>query len=131
MRRAGQTSRFRLYKNPKRAKIAGVCAGLADYLDFDATLIRLGAVAGACFFPGPIILGYILLAWLLEDRPDGLYESEQEEAFWARVHVEPSGTTRDLRHKFRTIEKRLRDMEAYVTSAPYDLQRKFRDLEEE
>jgi len=30
----------RLVRNVQDKKIAGVCAGLADYLDIDATLVR-------------------------------------------------------------------------------------------
>ena len=34
----------RLYRNTQEAKIAGVCAGLADYFNVDVVLIRLIAV---------------------------------------------------------------------------------------
>lgn len=44
--------------------IAGVCAGLADYLGTDVTLIRVIAVALALFTGGAGILAY-LVAWAL------------------------------------------------------------------
>ena len=31
----------KLYLNPQNKKIAGVCAGLADYLEMDVTVIRI------------------------------------------------------------------------------------------
>jgi phage shock protein PspC (stress-responsive transcriptional regulator) len=36
-----------LYRIPKDGKIAGVCAGLADYFDMDVTLMRVLFVVGA------------------------------------------------------------------------------------
>jgi len=49
-------------------KIAGVCAGLADYFDLDATLIRiLWLVAVLCAGTG--LLAYIIL-WIV--LPEGL-----------------------------------------------------------
>lgn len=34
----------KLYRSVKDCKIAGVCAGLADYFDIDPTIVRLLAV---------------------------------------------------------------------------------------
>ena len=46
-------------------KIAGVCAGLADYLDADVTFVRLGWVA-LSIVPGLLIGGLLayVVAWL-------------------------------------------------------------------
>ncbi len=67
--------------------------------------------------------------FLLEDRPEDLYDSPEEEKFWQHVRTEPSGTARDLRHKFRDLEGRLRGIEAHVTSAEFELNRQINDLE--
>ncbi len=40
----------KLYRSLKDSKIAGVCAGLAEYWDIDPTIVRLVAV-------------FLLLAW--------------------------------------------------------------------
>ena len=42
-------------------KVFGVAGGVADYFDIDPTLIRLGFVASALFFPFAIV-GYLALA---------------------------------------------------------------------
>jgi len=55
-----------LRRLPAEGKIAGVCAGLADYFDVDVTLIRLAWVA-LSIVPG-LLLGGVLayaVAWLL------------------------------------------------------------------
>ncbi len=124
-------SRTRLYRNSREGRICGVIAGLADYLGINVSLLRL-AVIGACFFfAGPVVIGYIILAIALDDLPGDLYGSKEEKEFWRDVHTEPSGTTKGLRHKFRNIERRLRELEALVTSSQYELRRKFRDIEDD
>jgi phage shock protein C len=54
-----------LYRLPRQGKIAGVCAGLADYFDFDVTLIRVIFVVGIFITGGAAILLYIILAIIL------------------------------------------------------------------
>jgi len=55
----------RLVRSRSDRKIAGVCAGLADYLDLDTSLVRILWVfvtfASGCF---PGIIAYIL-AWII------------------------------------------------------------------
>jgi phage shock protein C len=49
--------------------IAGVCAGIAEYLDFDPSLVRIGYVIISIFsaaFPG--ILIYIILWIVVPER---------------------------------------------------------------
>jgi phage shock protein PspC (stress-responsive transcriptional regulator) len=55
---------------PSEQKIAGVCAGLADYLDVDVTLVRALWLA-LSIVPGAIIGGIFayLLAWIV--MPEG------------------------------------------------------------
>lgn len=53
----------KLYLSRSDKKIAGVCGGFAEYLDMDATLIRLIWVMTA-LFAGWGLLGY-LIAWLV------------------------------------------------------------------
>ncbi|WP_353217143.1 PspC domain-containing protein [Sandarakinorhabdus sp.] len=50
--------------NKTEAKIMGVCAGIANYFNIDATLVRIGFVAAALFgFGTPVIL-YLLIAFI-------------------------------------------------------------------
>ncbi|MDA0269447.1 MAG: PspC domain-containing protein [Chloroflexi bacterium] len=66
---AGSTPR-RLLRSQDR-KIAGVCGGIAEYLDVDPTLVRLGvAVLALLSFLGPIVLAYGLL-WIVVPESDG------------------------------------------------------------
>ena len=59
----------RFVLNPTRAKVKGVCAGLADWLGIDVLIVRLGIIV-ATLITGPVaVLLYILTGWLAsEDR---------------------------------------------------------------
>jgi phage shock protein C len=53
--------------NRNRAKVMGVCAGLADWLQVDVLIVRLGVVL-ATLMTGPVtVLVYILTGWLASD----------------------------------------------------------------
>jgi len=54
-----------LYRLPKQGRIAGVCAGLADYFDFDVTIIRVLLIISVFITGGAAILLYIILAIIL------------------------------------------------------------------
>ena len=55
----------KLYRNPRRGMIFGVCAGLAEYFGFDVTVTRV-IVAVAAFFAFPVIcIVYVCLGLLL------------------------------------------------------------------
>ena len=51
----------------KDKKIAGVCGGLGDYFDIDATLIRVLFLASVLMF-GTGVLLYIILAIVMPDE---------------------------------------------------------------
>ena len=55
--------------NRSRAKVMGVCAGLADWLNIDVLVVRLALVL-TTLVTGPVaVLLYILTGWLAnEDR---------------------------------------------------------------
>src|SRR5438445_6431949 len=61
----------RLFRNSAAGRIAGVCAGIADYLETDVTLVRLAWVV-LSIVPGGLIGGVIayLAAWLIMPASD-------------------------------------------------------------
>ncbi|HEX3207908.1 MAG TPA: envelope stress response membrane protein PspC [Geminicoccaceae bacterium] len=119
----------RLYRDGRRAWLAGVCAGIADYFGLNPSLVRALTVASAVFFTFPTVVAYIIAAFALPRRPAELYDSPEEEAFWRSVRLEPGRTAHDLARKFQELERRLRAAEARVTSSEFKLQRQFKDLE--
>lgn len=119
----------KLYLDKKNAKVSGVCAGVADYFGIDPMVVRIATVLICLFGGGLILVGYVLLAIFLDPKPIDMFETKKEEAFWKSVRTEPSNTARDIRHKFRDIERRLRAAEAHVTSPSYNLHREINDLD--
>lgn len=109
--------RTKFYLDKRNAKWSGVCAGIANYTGFDATWVRVGAVLitlmGA--FPWTLI-AYWLVAWLAHPQPLGLYDDREDEKFWQGVRQSPARTTRDVRAKFREIDRRLADVETFYTT---------------
>jgi phage shock protein C len=119
----------RLYRDTKHARIAGVCAGLEAFFDIKVRYVRLAVILMTIFsgwVPGLLI--YVALALLLKPMPDNLFKSAEEERFWRTVSVSPNLSVSELRTRFRTLDRRLAEMEARVTSDEFHLRQKFRDL---
>jgi phage shock protein C len=119
---------YRLYRDTAHGFIAGVCAGIADYLGIRPWNVRLAAVLALMFFFVPTAIAYVVLALVLQPRPSGLYESRDEENFWRGVAAAPNQTLQSLQYKFRSLEQRLARMETLVTAEEFELRRKFRDI---
>ena len=66
----------KLYRSKSNRMIAGVCAGVAEYLNIDPTVIRV-IWAIACF--GTLgILAYIACALIIPEKPDNtIVDAEQ------------------------------------------------------
>jgi len=59
----------KLYKNPSKKKIAGVCQGVAEYFDLDPTLVRILWFVVAWFY-GVGVGVYILMWIILPDKSE-------------------------------------------------------------
>jgi phage shock protein C len=62
----GQTATRRLTRSRKNKKIAGVCGGIAEYLEVDPTVVRVVYIlftVVSAFLPG--LVAYIVLAFLI------------------------------------------------------------------
>jgi phage shock protein C len=58
-------------KRSSDAKIAGVCGGIAEYMNVDPTLIRLGTVLLAIFTAViPVGLGYIIAMAVMPEESE-------------------------------------------------------------
>jgi phage shock protein PspC (stress-responsive transcriptional regulator) len=55
---------FRLDK--ANAKFMGVCSGIADYFGWDATLVRIGFVAGTLLGFGSLLIIYLAVGLLAD-----------------------------------------------------------------
>jgi phage shock protein C len=65
-RQSGRTAHKHLTRSATDYKIAGVCGGIAEYLDIDSTVVRLVWVI-LSIVPGGVVGGFVayLLAWII------------------------------------------------------------------
>ncbi|MBN7798125.1 PspC domain-containing protein [Parahaliea mediterranea] len=140
-----------LYRNTRQGKIAGVAAGLADHWDVAHWVVRLLWV-GAFLFTGTLALWAYIGAWiLLAPRPtrragdadpyidDPLDDPNLEMEYDERHHhyrprkvfqySEPSSVRlQRARERLNAAVQRVEDMESYVTSRQYQLNKEFSRL---
>ena len=65
------TNKRQLYRSVKNRMIAGVCAGLADYMDMDPTVMRLIFVL-LFFATGTVMFWvYLIMAIIVPNEPAG------------------------------------------------------------
>lgn len=133
MKRRGR----KFYLDKENAKISGVCAGIADYFDWDTTIVRVVWVA-ATILTGfwPMIVGYIVAAWMVDEKPRGL--TYRDDSRYAEARAEIDETRRagyrrtvhfgDVKNRFDRVEDRLRTMEQVVTSREFQMDRELRGL---
>ncbi len=72
----------RLYRNRETGIIMGVCSGLAEFFDFEVWVVRVLAVVSLLFFTMLTAVVYIMLAFLLRDRPLSYQGRDEESRFW-------------------------------------------------
>lgn len=126
--------RPRLTRNSVDAKLGGVCAGIADYLGWDHTMVRILTVLLVIFTALPLIAYFVLWVLMPKDTraPYVREYREQSEALGREAPAGTAGATttyKDVRSKFRSLEVRLQDLEKSITSKEWKLNRDFRDLE--
>ena len=141
----------RLYLDPARRRICGVCAGIARYYGVEPWVIRLIAITALLFFPGIVFPAY-WVAYFVMERPPG--SGGRWEAHWGRhrrwrfgaqapsrrdeysspapelgPRLSPRRSLRDVQADLTEVELRLRRMETHVTSGRYELQRELRKID--
>ena len=62
----------KLYRNTSNKMIAGVCSGLAEYLNIDPTIVRLiWALVG---LSGAGIVAYLIAAIIIPEKPSDIID---------------------------------------------------------
>ncbi len=133
-----------IHRNTRDKRLAGVCAGVADYLEVSPFWIRLLTVLSLFVFGPFTVFGYIACIFLLD--PDPFLEDERRRrrhyrrtrrGHRAEREAEPAtdsgagmakpqpsregGKAENCAASFRDLEKRLREIEAYMTSKRFRL----------
>ncbi|WP_068546792.1 envelope stress response membrane protein PspC [Thalassotalea crassostreae] len=136
-----------LFRDPVKGKIAGVCAGLAQYFGWEAWLVRILVVSGVLLGMGWFVILYIAGWFILDKKPQSFSPSETAKRFKAKLHEEevvnesikvksriwqagepPRQAFRDISFKFKSLEQQLRSMERHVTSPEFTVSREINKL---
>ena len=115
------------YRNSDKAKLGGVCAGIAEYFGFNLCVTRLLVVI-AFFVAMPMTIIAYLAAVLLIPARSARHDGPADPGFRRAVRSSPAKTADDIRRRFQSLDRRLARMEKYITSSRYELDREFRNL---
>jgi phage shock protein C len=122
-------SRTRFYRDKQNGKIMGVCAGIADYTGFDVSLVRICFLAALFMSGGGILPFYFIMGMVSPKKPQSLERVDREEKqFWQGVRASPTRAARDIRSRLKDIDRRLADIESYVTTENRSLAREIEQL---
>ena len=122
-------SRTRFYRNKRDGKVNGICAGIADYTGLDVTLVRIMLVAAILVGGGALLPVYFIAGWIADDQPREIAADDKDERkFWQGVRASPSQSARDIRGRMRAIDRRLAEIEQYVTTENRSLAREIDEL---
>jgi phage shock protein C len=115
------SGRKKFYRDKQNGKWMGVCAGLSNYTGIDATIIRVGLVLLTLVGGFPwTLLAYLAAGFIAKPERQGL------ERFGAgRPH---KLSTFDLRNDMRDIDRRMAEVESYVTQSNTRLAREIEEL---
>jgi phage shock protein C len=120
----------KLYRNPRRGVIFGVCAGMAEYFGFDINITRIVVAVGALFAMPMVCGAYIVLAFLLPTKEYTGTARDYGDPLEQQVRASPHDTLASVRYRFGDLDTRLQQLEKYVTSSRYKLDREFRKLQD-
>jgi phage shock protein C len=111
--------RTRFYRDKTNGKLMGVCAGIADYTGVNSIWVRMGFIGLVLMTGGSILPFYFLVGILADKKPQQLYVDRQEQQFWQGVRQSPSRSAREVKSRFRDLDRRLAEVETfYVSSNP-------------
>jgi phage shock protein C len=122
-------SRTRFYRDTANGKVMGVCAGIADYTGMDVTLVRIMMVAAILLGSGSPIVLYFIAGWMTPRKPHELaFTDAEDKRFWQGVRASPTQSAREIRSRMRDIDRRLADIESYVTTENRSLAKEIEQL---
>jgi phage shock protein PspC (stress-responsive transcriptional regulator) len=72
------TEMKRLYRSRNQKMIAGLCGGIAEYFELDATIIRILWVIGTFITAGVGVIIYVIMIFLFPEKPEQLEDKTIE-----------------------------------------------------
>lgn len=128
-----------LLRDPVRGKIAGVCAGLSDYLNMELWLVRIIVVTAFLLTGGWFCFVAYVAAWFILEKKqvdrtsNKKHASEHQDPLEVKFKVwqkgePPRRALQDLKERLGRVDGRLQEMERYVTSSEFTVSREINKL---
>jgi phage shock protein C len=138
METQSMSSKRELLRDPQRGKIAGVCAGLSDYFNMELWLVRIIFVSAVLLTGGPLFVVAYIAAWFILDKKDPTTTQssrspntddplEVKFKVWQKGEP-PRRALQDLKERLARVDARLQDIERYVTSSEFTVNREINKL---
>jgi len=117
-----------LYRDMKNRKIAGVCAGLAEYFGIELWIVRLLVISAFLFSAGfLVILAYIAAYFILDEMPE--HKQWQQSIYKAHNIKQKSWQSgqsaqqilKNITVELDNMEDDIEHMESYVTSFAFTM----------
>ena len=129
----------RLMRDPEHEKIAGVCAGIANYYGMEVWVVRCIAVTGLLFFPSIVFPAYWIMYFVMDSPKKERRRERRQKRSSGRsggeampepdLDVSPRRNLRNVQAELNEVELRLRRMESHVTSGQFELQRELNKID--
>ena len=124
-----------LYKDSQNGKIAGVCAGIAQYFSIEIWLVRILFITVGLLGGGFLaIIVYLALSLLLDKAPKQ-WQQQLDEQHNHKLKSKPWQQGKNVQQLLTTLnadmqcmESKLQHIEAYVTSDTFKVTREFNNL---
>ena len=130
-----------LYRNTREGKVAGVCAGFAQYFDVPNWVARLVFISLVIFTFQLALIAYVVAIFMMAKRED-IHEGIGERGYSEKSNTRYSGSKskvfnyskpvssrlQDIRDRLRRLDEQVGAMEGYVTSKKYQTTNDINDL---
>jgi phage shock protein C len=127
-----------LYRDPKRGKIAGVCAGLSDYFNMELWLVRILFITAVLLSGGPLFVVVYIACWFILDKKEpsfnpSAHKTDEIDPISVKFKVwqkgePPRQALFDLKDRLTRLDNRIQSMETYVTSSEFTVSREINKL---
>ncbi len=128
------TPRREFRRDPANGKIAGVCAGLSDYLGIELWLVRIILVT-ATLLMGPFFVVAYIACWFILDKKEAQPGSAESKPNVSPVKTKvwqkgtsPRVVMHELKGTFNGLDDRIQSMERYVTSQEFTINHELNKL---
>ena len=140
---SGEPRSVKLYRDTKRGKLLGVCAGIGRYYGVEVWVVRCAAITAVIFLNWLAVAAYLVAGLFVLDKEPARSQvargkrgkrgrrnrkvRDEDEDDTERRYALPSPRLqlRTVDAEFDEVELRLRRMETHITSGRYELHREF------